>query len=70
MGGVAVDQDGGWTEGEGSEMRANQLDIAEGQSGCGNDVVDARIGEDFSGGLGAGAGHFLDLFGSDTQENA
>ena len=48
----------GRTEAEGAEMRAGQLDFAEGQRGGGDDVVDARIGGGrFGGGLGGGAGH-------------
>jgi hypothetical protein len=38
-------------------MCADQLDFAEGESGGGNDVVDAGLGEDFRDGLGSGAGH-------------
>jgi hypothetical protein len=57
VGWVAVDQDGGRAEAERAEMCADQLDFAEGESGGGNDVVDAGLGEDFRDGLGSGAGH-------------
>ena len=43
---------GGWTE-----MSADQLHFAERQRGSGIDGVDARLGKDFGGGLGAEAGH-------------
>ncbi len=64
LGGVAVDQHGGRTKGEGAEMSADEFNFAERQSGGGNDVVDAGIGENVSGGLGAGAGHGLFLLDS------
>jgi len=51
LGGVAVDQHGGRTKGEGAEMSADEFNFAERQSGGGNDVVDAGIGENVSGGL-------------------
>jgi hypothetical protein len=43
MGGVAVNEDGWGTEGEGAEMRADELDFAMRQSGGGHDVVNAGI---------------------------
>jgi len=58
---VSVDQHGGRTEAQGPEMRADQLDFAERERGGGNDVVNTGIGEDFSGGLRAGARHGDDL---------
>jgi hypothetical protein len=59
VGGVAVDEDGRRTEAERTEMGADEFDFTEGQRGGRHDVVDARIGEGFSGGLGAGARHIL-----------
>jgi hypothetical protein len=44
MGGVAVDEDGGRSEGERAEMRADELDLTLRQGGGGHDVVDAGIG--------------------------
>jgi hypothetical protein len=61
MGGLAVDEHGGRAEAEGAEMGADQLDFAVGERGGGNDEVDAGFWENFRGGLGAGAGHVLDL---------
>jgi hypothetical protein len=51
VGGLAVDKDGRRAEAERAEMRADELDFPEGKRGGGTDVVDARIGEDFSGGM-------------------
>jgi hypothetical protein len=51
VGGLAVDEDGGWTEAERAEMGADELDFTVGQGGGGNHVVDAGIGECFSGGI-------------------
>ena len=45
VGRVAVDQHGGRAEAVGAEMRADQLDFAEGQSSGGDDVVDAGSGK-------------------------
>jgi hypothetical protein len=59
VGGEAIDEDGGGTESEGAEMRAEEFDFAEGQGGGGHDVVNAGLGEDWGSGLGAGAGHGL-----------
>jgi hypothetical protein len=61
VGGLAVDEDGGRAEAERAEIGAGQLDFSVGESGGGNDGVDARLGENFRGGLGAGAGHDFDL---------
>jgi hypothetical protein len=58
---VSVDQHGGRTERQGPEMRADQLDFAEREGGGGNDVVNAGIREDFSGGLRTRASHGDDL---------
>jgi hypothetical protein len=59
VGGVAVDQDGGYDtgllDGERAEMVAGEFDFAGGQGGGGVDGVDA------GGGLGGG-GHGLILF--------
>jgi hypothetical protein len=38
-------------------MSSDQFDFTEGQSGGGDDVVDAGFGEYFRSGLGAGTGH-------------
>jgi hypothetical protein len=54
---MAVDQHGGRTEAEAGRDGADQFDFAEGQSGGGNDVVDARLGKGFSG-LGGIRGAF------------
>jgi hypothetical protein len=61
VGGVAVDQHGGQNgrlpEAERAQMSSDQFDFTEGQSGGGDDVVDAGFGEYFRSGLGAGTGH-------------
>ena len=51
MAGLAVDQHGGWAKAERAEMGADEFDFAERQGGGGNHVVDAGIGECFSGGI-------------------
>jgi hypothetical protein len=40
-------------------MRAHQFDLSERQSGGGQNVVDARLGENLRDGLGVGVGHLL-----------
>jgi len=42
-------------------MRSDQFDFSKGECGGGNDVVNAGVGKDFSGGLRAGASHGNDL---------
>jgi hypothetical protein len=61
MGGVSIDEDGGRAEGQRAEMRSDQLDFSKGECGGGNNVVNAGVGKDFSGGLRAGASHGDDL---------
>jgi hypothetical protein len=51
MGGVAVDEYGGRTEAERAKMCADEFDLAVGQGGGGDHVVDAGIGEGIRGGM-------------------
>jgi hypothetical protein len=58
MGRMGADQYYRRSGGMRSEVRAHELDLAQRQSARGNDLVDARIGENFVGsGLGTRPGH-------------
>jgi hypothetical protein len=59
--GFAIDEDGGRAVGVGAKMDAEEFDFAEGQGRVWADGVDAGLGKDFSGGLGASARHRGDL---------
>jgi hypothetical protein len=68
MGGEAIDEDGGGTEGEGAEMRAEQFDFAKGQGCGGHNVVNTGVGENFRSGIDAGAGHGCGLPDLEVQD--
>jgi hypothetical protein len=58
VGRLAFDQNGRRPESQRTEMRADKVNFAVGQSGCGHNVVDPGIGVNLSGGLGANTRHF------------
>jgi hypothetical protein len=57
VGGLAVDEDDRRAVGVRAEMRAEEFDFTVGQSCVGANGIDAGLGKDFSGGLGARARH-------------